>query len=152
MVLDNNDEDWFDEAEEVDEAVDLEGTEFPLRLGKNLQGTFICSPRGHIGSLTGQIARYLRPSGQMRNGACLFSVLSTEAGENDLTKAVAATRIYGSPGFMEGYLCACSDEAGPHRVDAAHIPHQEAHLPSGLLGCEGGGAFCHAQGLCRVPL
>ena len=38
MVLDNNDEDWYDEAEEIDEAVDLDGTEFPLRLGKNLQG------------------------------------------------------------------------------------------------------------------
>ena len=38
MVLDNNDEVWYDEAEEVDEAVDLDGTEFPLRLGKNLQG------------------------------------------------------------------------------------------------------------------
>ena len=38
MVLDNNDEVWYDEAEEVDEAVDLDGTAFPLRLGKNLQG------------------------------------------------------------------------------------------------------------------
>ena len=39
MVLDNNDEVWYDEAEEIDEAVDLDGTVFPLRLGKNLQGT-----------------------------------------------------------------------------------------------------------------
>ena len=38
MVLDNNDEVWYDEAEEVDVAVDLDGTAFPLRLGKNLQG------------------------------------------------------------------------------------------------------------------
>ena len=38
MVLDNNDEVWYDEAEEIDEAVDLHGTAFPLRLGKNLQG------------------------------------------------------------------------------------------------------------------
>ena len=39
MVLDNNDEFWYDEAEEVDEAVELEGLQFPLRIGKNLQGT-----------------------------------------------------------------------------------------------------------------
>ena len=38
MVLDNNDEVWYDEAEEIDEAVELEGLEFPLRIGKNLQG------------------------------------------------------------------------------------------------------------------
>ena len=38
MVLDNNDEVWYDEAEETDEAVELEGLQFPLRIGKNLQG------------------------------------------------------------------------------------------------------------------
>lgn len=43
MVLDHNDEGWYDEAEEVDEAVDLEGTVFPLRLGRNLQGAQYCT-------------------------------------------------------------------------------------------------------------
>ena len=38
MVLDNNDEVWYDEAEEVDVAVELEGLAFPLRIGRNLQG------------------------------------------------------------------------------------------------------------------
>ena len=38
MVLDNNNEVWYDEAEEADEAVELEGLQFPLRIGKNLQG------------------------------------------------------------------------------------------------------------------
>ena len=38
MVLDNNDEVWYDEAEEADVAVELEGLAFPLRIGKNLQG------------------------------------------------------------------------------------------------------------------
>lgn len=69
MVLDNNDEDWYDEAEEVDEAVDLEGTEFPLRLGKNLQGTFTPSLGSFTGSLTGPTASILRPSGQICMGA-----------------------------------------------------------------------------------
>ena len=38
MVLDNNDEVWYDEAEEADVAMELEGLAFPLRIGKNLQG------------------------------------------------------------------------------------------------------------------
>ena len=80
MVLDNNDEDWYDEAEEVDEAVDLEGTEFPLRLGKNLQGTNTTSLSSFTGSFTGPTASILRPSGQMCMGACLFLVPSREAG------------------------------------------------------------------------
>ena len=42
MVLDNNDEVWYDEAEEVDVAVELEGLVFPLRIGKNLQGMSPC--------------------------------------------------------------------------------------------------------------
>ena len=38
MVLDNNDEVWYDETEEADVAMELEGLAFPLRIGKNLQG------------------------------------------------------------------------------------------------------------------
>ena len=155
MVLDNNDEVWYDEAEEVDEAVDLDGTAFPLRLGKNLQGaplplSFFCTARTL--SYQKRILLAMRRQHPL-TPCCGFMATSMPLARE--CRGLTSKAVYLGMlicALQQNHIFGCSPQAGAHRVDEAALPHKEAHLPSWLHSRQSSGALSHARELRAVPL